>query len=102
MRKRARHVSVWMNDAEYQYLREQARIAGLGIDPFIRNLVANVELRSRPPDTHAALLRELPAIGNNMNQLTHWANARKSITVDETQTAVALVRQAWHLVKEAM
>ena len=102
MRKRARHVSVWMNDAEYQHLREQARIAGLGIDPFIRNLVAQVELRSRPPDTYAALLRELSAIGNNMNQIAHWANIRKSITEDETQTAIALIHRAWHLVKEAV
>ena len=102
MRKRARHVSVWMNDAEYKHLREQAQIAGLGIDPFIRNLVANVDLRSKPPDTYAALLRELSAIGNNMNQIARWANARKSITEDETQTVVALIHKTWHLVKEAV
>ena len=102
MRKRARHVSVWMNDAEYKHLREQAQIAGLGIDPFIRNLVTNVDLHSRPPDTYAALLRELSAIGNNMNQIARWANTRKNITEDEAQTAVALIHKAWHLVKEAV
>ena len=102
MRKHARHVSVWMNDAEYQHLREQARIAGLGIDPFIRNLVANVELRSRPPDTYAGLLRELSAIGNNMNQIARWANTRKNITEDETQAAIAMIHKVWHLVKEVV
>ena len=64
MRKRNRHISVWMNEQEYRHLKVQAEKAGLGIDPFIRTLVAGVQLRPRPPDTYAALLRELSAIGN--------------------------------------
>ena len=100
MRKRARHVSVWMNDAEYKHLKKQAHIAGQGIDPFIRNLVAGVELQPRPPDEYTALLRELSAIGNNINQIAKWANAKQNITEDETQTAVALIRKAWRLVRD--
>ena len=57
MRRRNRHVSVWMNEQEYQHLKAQAKKAGLGIDPFIRNLVAGVQLRPRPPDEVAALVR---------------------------------------------
>ena len=34
MRKRARHVSVWMNDTEYRHLKAQAQTAGMGIDQF--------------------------------------------------------------------
>ena len=33
MRKRNRHVSVWMNEAEYLHLKAEAKKAGLGIDP---------------------------------------------------------------------
>ena len=55
MRRRNRHVSVWMNEQEYQHLKAQAKKAGLGIDPFIRNLVAGIQLRPRPPDEVAAL-----------------------------------------------
>ena len=61
MRKRNRHVSVWMNEQEYRHLKKQAELAGLGIDPFLRALTAGVQLRPRPPDTYAALLRELSA-----------------------------------------
>ena len=32
MRKRNRHVSVWMNEQEYRHLKKQAELAGLGID----------------------------------------------------------------------
>ncbi len=102
MRKRSRHVSVWMNEAEYRHLRAQAQTAGLGIDPFIRNLVAGVQLRPRPPDTYAALLRELSAIGNNINQLAYWANTLKGTTPENVREAVALVKEAARLVKEAL
>ena len=68
-------MSVWLNDAELDHLRRQAVAAGLGMDPFLRSLILGVELRPRPPDTYAALLRELSAIGNNINQLAIKANA---------------------------
>ena len=57
MRKRNRHVSVWMDDAEYRHLKTQAQLAGMGMDPFIRNLVAGIQLRPRPPDAIAELIR---------------------------------------------
>ena len=102
MRKRNRHVSVWMDEQEYRHLKKQADRAGLGIDPFIRSLVAGMEIKPRPPDTYAALLRELSAIGNNVNQLAYWANARHSASEDEIKRAAALVREVWRMVKDAL
>ena len=102
MRKRNRHVSVWMNEAEYLHLKKQAETAGMKVDPFIRLLVSGVQLRPRPPDSFAALLRELSAIGNTVNQIAYWANARKSVSEAEIKEAAALVRQAARLVKETL
>lgn len=102
VRKRNRHISVWMNEREYHHLKKQAELAGLGIDPFIRSLVSGVQLRPHPPDTYAALLRELSAIGNNVNQIAYWANATKNIGKAEIAEAAALVRQAWRLVKDTL
>ena len=102
MRSRPRHISVWMNDKEYRHLKKQAELAGMGIDPFIRSLVSGTQLRPRPPDQYATLLRELSAIGNNINQIAYWANARKGITESEIKDAVELVRKAWRLVKETL
>ena len=102
MRKRSRHVSVWMNEAEYLHLKKQAEIAGMKVDPFIRLLVSGVQLRPRPPDTLPALLRELSAIGNNANQIAYWANVRKSVSEAEIKEAAALIRQAARLVKETL
>ena len=102
MRTRPRHVSVWMNEAEYRHLKEQAELAGMGIDPFVRSLVAGVQLRPRPPGEYTKLLRELSAIVNNINQIAYWANARKSIHEAEIVDAVQLVRKAWELVKNGL
>ena len=102
MRKRNRHVSVWMNEQEYRHLKRQAEVAGMGMDPFIRSLVLGIQLRPRPPDTYAALLRELSAIGNNVNQIAHNTNASKTASQAEIDEAVKMVRQAWRLVKETL
>ena len=102
MRKRNRHVSVWMTEQEYQHLKKQAERAGLGVDPFIRNLVAGTEIKPRPPEEYAALLRELSGIGNNINQLAHWANARGSAREEEIAKAAELAREAWRKVKDGL
>lgn len=94
-------MSVWLNDAELAHLRRQAAAAGLGMDPFLRSLILGVELRPRPPDTYAALLRELSAIGNNINQIAHTVNAQKYAADGQVDRAVALVQRAWRLVKDS-
>lgn len=100
-RTRNRHVSVWLTDAELAHLRKQAATAGLGIDPFLRSLILGVQLRPRPPDTYTALLRELSAIGNNINQIAHTVNGQKYAADSQIDQAVALVRRAWRLVKDS-
>lgn len=102
MRTRNHPVSLWLTDQEYQHLKQQVEISGLKVDPFIRRLIMGANLRPRPPDTYAALLRELSAIGNNVNQLAHQANAREAATREEIQEAAQLVRQVARLVKDAL
>lgn len=102
MRTRNHPVSLWLTDQEYQHLKQQVAITGLKVDPFIRQLIMGANLRPRPPDTYAALLRELSAIGNNINQLAHQANARGEATREEVREAAQLVRQVARLVKDAL
>ena len=74
----------------------------MSVSVLIRKLIAGVQLRPRPPDEYTKLLRELSAIGNNVNQIAYWANARKSIHEAEIVDAVQLVRKAWELVKNGL
>lgn len=102
MRKREHFIGLWLNDAEYKRLLKQCELSGLSTSALIRHAISSVEIRPRPPDTYVALLRELSAIGNNVNQLAYWANARKGVTEAEIKNAAALVREAWQLVKETL
>lgn len=100
MRKNVKKQTVRLTAEEYAHLKELSSAADMPMEPLIRQMIMGVQLRPRPPDEYAAILRELSAIGNNINQIAYWANARKGITDAEVANAAALVRQAWQLVKD--
>ena len=102
MRKRTHFIGLWLNDGEYERMTKQCVTTGLSASVLVRNLIMGVELQPRPPDTYGALLRELHAIGNNVNQIAKWANAKKGITDPEMETAATLIRKAWRLVKDSL
>ena len=77
-------------------------MTGLSVSVLIRKLIAGIQLRPRPPDEYPKLLRELSAIGNNINQIAYWANAQKSIHEAEIVDAAVLARKAWELVKNGL
>ncbi len=95
-------ITLRLNAAQYTHLQQQVAITGLKMEPLLRQLIMGVDLRPRPPDTYAALLRELSAIGNNINQLAHQANARGEATKDEISEAARMVRQVARLVKDTL
>ena len=102
IRSRDNFIGLWLDDREYEQLYDLCRISGLTTSSVIRKLITGVQLQPRPPDEYAALLRELSAIGNNINQITHWANARKSVSEPEIKNAVQLVQEVNRLVKEKL
>lgn len=99
MRKRNHFIGLWLDDKEYCHLLKQCSVSGLSASSLIRQNIMDRELRPRPPETYAALLRELSAIGNNVNQIAYWANVQKRISAAEILQAAALVKEAWQLVK---
>ena len=101
MGKGFKTITLRLSADEYSHLKQQAEATGLKREPLLRQLIMGVNLRPRPPDSYAALLRELSAIGNNINQLAHQANARDDATKAEISEAAQLVRQAWRMVKDA-
>lgn len=102
MRHNVKKLTLRLDAEEYTQLRELSQISGMKMEPLLRKLVMGETLHPRPPDTYAALLRELSAIGNNVNQLAHQANSRESATREEIHAASDLVGQAWRLVRETL
>lgn len=83
-------------------MKELSDTTGLKMEPVLRKLIMGIQLRPRPPDTYAALLRELNAIGTNINQIAHNTNAKKGSDRADIDEAVRLIRQAWRMVKETL
>ena len=102
MPKPYKTLTLRLNASQYAHLQRQSEATGLKMEPLIRQLITGINLRPRPPDTYAALLRELSAIGNNINQLAHQANARGEATREEINEAARLVRQVARLVKDTL
>ena len=99
MRKREHFIGLWLNDTEYAHVAEQCRSSGMSTSALLRRLAMGADIQPRPPDQYAALLRDLSAIGNNINQIAYWANARRDIDPQDVRDASAFVRQAWRVVK---
>ena len=91
-----------LSATEYAHLKQQTALAGMKIEPFLRQLILGVELRPKPPDCYAALLRELSAIGNNINQIAHWTNGKGYATQAEIHEAVSLVKQAYRRILDTL
>ena len=102
MRERNHFIGVWLDEKEYRHLNQLCSTSGLNASAVLRQILSGTQLRPRPPDQYAALLRELSAIGNNINQIAYWANAQRSISEPEIIDASALARKAWELVKNGL
>lgn len=100
MLKRNKQVIIRLTESEYAALRKKANAAGLKVSPLIRCLLSGCEIRPRPPDSYKDLARELSAIGNNINQITHLANSTGYVSRSQIEQLAGYMAQVWQLVQE--
>ena len=74
-------VLVRLTKKEKQALQKKAKASSMKMEPFIRKL--GVEIKARPPNEYVQLIREVNAIGNNINQIAHIANAEGRISEEK-------------------
>jgi len=99
VRTRTKHISIWLNGKELAHLKHQANLTGLKVDPFIRSLIMGIHIQPRPPDEYGALLRELSAIGNNINQIARIANSDKRISPQALENIMRMQAAIWQRIK---
>ena len=100
MRKRNMIVKVHLNEEEHRYLKEQVELSGFTTEQYLRRLIAGKEIRQRPPEKMTDLLRQLSAIGNNINQIAKVANTYKNISQDELKNMQRMIKDIWLKVEE--
>ena len=102
MRKRGIPILIRLNAQEQQNLAKQVKKSGLSLEAFIRSLINGYMPKELPPPDYFSMIRELHAIGSNLNQIAAKANATGHIdttvfqyeanrlkrTVQEIQAAV--------------
>ena len=102
MRTRPHHISVWMNDQEYQHLKKQAQEAGMGTDPSSAIWWPGCG----PPQAARRISR--PASGAARHRREYQPDRplgqrpEKSISEADIRRVASLAEQAWRLVKEAL
>ena len=103
MRKRSHRVVFYLDDEEFSAFIEKVKRTSLSREGFIRNMLADVVIKERPPADVPYLLREFKRIGNNINQISAKANSlnyvdRKAYkeNYDSLQKVIAeLLRRAY-------
>lgn len=99
--KEYKKLSLRLSEKQYRHLKKNADAAGMKMEPYMRNLIMEYEVKPYPPEAYKELLRELSAIGNNINQIAHVANAQQNISTGENYEAIRLVGEAMRIVREA-
>lgn len=92
-------VLVRLSPKEKEHLKAQAAACALKMEPYIRKLIMGKEVRPRPPDEYVKLLREINAIGNNINQIAHIANAEQHISESKINEVLHLQNEIMRMVR---
>ena len=92
---RTKKITVRLTDKEYSKLREMSETSGLKMEPVIRKLLVGYEIRPRPNATYIKLIKGLSAVGNNLNQIAHLANATGKITEEQWKETHQLLEKIW-------
>lgn len=99
MRNRSISVLVRLNQTEHEYLRRQVTASGLSQEAYLRMLIAGCEIKPKPPEEYAQLLREVSAIGNNINQIAKVANSKGFVSKADLKNLMELQSVIWKKVK---
>ena len=99
MREIAKRVSLRLDSTEYTHLKQLSIDTGLKMEPVIRRLIVGAELRPRPPDELAELLRQLSGMAVNINQIAKVANASGFVRMEDIAQIKAMQGMLWQAVK---
>lgn len=83
MLKRNIKITFRLNAKEHQRLKKCVKKTGLSQETYIRTLLAGYVPKELPPPDYHAMMRELNAIGNSINQIAARANATGFFLAEE-------------------
>ena len=97
--KQVKRLSLRLSETEYAHLKELSEITGMKMEPTIRSLIMGRTLHPKPPKVYPELLRQIAAIGNNINQIARVANGIGRVQQSDIDDLRAMLSEIWQLVK---
>jgi hypothetical protein len=94
MRKRNIQIITRLDKSEHERFRKRVKKSGLSQEAYIRHLINGLVPTDAPPPDYFAMMRELHAIGNNLNQVARKAHALNALDVGRYDAAVAALDRA--------
>lgn len=99
MRTRNIDKHIRLSPEEDAYLRKQMKLTGLSADALIRILIMGTDVKPIPPEQLAGILRQLSAIGNNINQIARVANGTGRVSKEDIDAIKSMQAQMWNQLK---
>lgn len=100
MRKRPIAVLFRLNEQEHRHLKEQAAKSCFSTEEYIRKLIAGSTVTPKPPVEMTEILRQLSAIGNNINQIAKIANTYERVRQEDVEYIIHMQTKIWRMVKQ--
>lgn len=94
MNKRTYEIKVRLTADEMTYLNQLVAASGLSRETYLRILISGVVPKEAPPPDFWAMMRELHAIGNNLNQIAMKAHSLNAIDAKHYDEGVQLFQDA--------
>lgn len=98
-RQRQRRIEICLDEKEYAHLKRQVGACGLSCAGYLRRLILGHTVKLRAPAEWPELVRQVSAIGNNINQLVRVANSERSAPPEVLREAMRLQAAVWEKVK---
>lgn len=90
---------VFLSDEDYAHLKDQATATGLSLSTYVRSLIKGKVLKVRPPETYANILRQLSALGNNVNQIAKVANSCGRVRQEDIDYIIERQSYLWDMIR---
>ena len=91
--KRTHEIKVRLNDEELATLNQIAHRAGRSRESVIRDAISGIQIREAPPLEYHLLIRELRAVGNNLNQLAVLAHIHGFLNETQLHETILELRE---------
>jgi hypothetical protein len=102
MRKRNISLLLRLDKKEAQTLDKLVKKSGLSREAYLRHLINGVVPQDAPPPDYFSMMKELHAIGNNLNQIAQKAHVLSVMDVQRYDENMRLFKEAVRTITNAV